>query len=372
MTRPTSLRRGGWWLLAIAVFVTVFAAGGALIWRLTAPPFPPPDPSTTPSPAPATSRSNTEIERPIKLLDAGSDPVYLQTATSIYRLDPSTGKIAQTATPSLTQFSTFVAGRDWVASKTVDNSDGVMILEGTPAKPLPDALRPNGRLFAATGNQIWLVPEDSTNGVRIATQHDVKKANEPTATLKVSDTFDLFYPDGTGHLLGQNAGGIYQITPGGARRITHGELIAIGGSHVLAWDCDARASCKPFLITRSTGQRAAIPGIDKLYGPDISQTSPGAISPDGRYAALRLPNTTDDHWPLAVVDLKTGRSHLLPGSLAGTNPNDQFTWAANSRYLFALTDQHLRAYDPTSQRTRTITITQQPLLHLTAPGGYTS
>jgi len=302
---------------------------------------------------------------------AGSGEVYLQTATAIFRVELATGRITRTPTPKLEQFSSFVAGPGWVVSKTIDNDSGVVVRTGHRATPLPAGLRPNGRLHPAPGGDLWLTPEEPLHRTRIVRRLDVDGRPAPGGTIRLPDEPGTLSSDGARYLVVTNPSGVYQYRPSGPRRLTTGALIAVGAHHLLVWDCDDQARCNPYRVARTGGARTRL-GVDHqpllgLYQHDPAQAAAfgGDLSPDGTHAALRVPGTQPGSEPLAVLDLATGTTNTVPGSLTDTNPNAQYAWTANSRWLLAITDHQLRGYDTTTHTSRTITITDQPLLHLT-------
>lgn len=386
-----STRRGEaikWWLIG-ALVLAVLATGGGLLIRqlLTVPETPAPPvlpapsasvPTATPS-APARRSTNPKDPHVIRpsggplLQGAGSDEVFVQTETAVYRLELATGQVTRTPTPLLQQHSSFVAGPGWVVFKTIDNDPGVVVRNGHPAAPLPPGLRPNGRLYPAPGGDLWLVPENPTRGARVVTRVDIDGRRVRGQTFRVSDAIGLLRSDAARNLFATNSGGMYQFTPSGVRRLTTGDLLAVGRHHVLVWDCDDKARCQPYRLDRTANRRTKMPAAQKtiltLYQANLALAQDfggGDLSPDGKHAALRFPGTQLDSWPLAVVDLTTGQNHTLPGNVTDTNPNTQFTWTADSRYFLALTDHQLRAYDTTTGTTRTIPVTTDPLLHLTS------
>lgn len=115
-----------WWLALVAVILIVIT-GGVLIVRhvaLSVSEQPTPaESSIAPAPAPPTAspgRSATPPALPgLRLPDAGNTTVVIQTTTAIHQFNLNSGTVVTTTTPEPTQFSSFVAGTDWVIFKTV-------------------------------------------------------------------------------------------------------------------------------------------------------------------------------------------------------------------------------------------------------------
>ena len=366
------------WGLGLGVVLAAVTVNAVLtLFRVVEPrlgPGPIPSPPAASSPAlpsvaAPTAPGPVEPAGDVRLPGAGSDVVFVQSAAAIYRINLATGAVVRTITPELTQFSSFVARPGWVVSKTVDNDSGVVVRDGQPAQPLPPGLRMNGRVYSAGRDRLWLVPEDATAGYRTAIKVDLDGHRVGTATIRLPDEFGLPNGDQNGQLLITNAGGAYQADPSGLRRLGTGQLLAIGTHHVLTWDCDDQARCNAYRTVRATGRRALL-GADRQAVLDVYQDDPdhassyqGVLSPDGTHAALAGSSRAGNDGPLFVLNLRTGRDDLLPGSTTDLNPNAQVAWTANSRWLLALTDNQLRAYDTTTATVRTLPV-GEPLQHL--------
>ena len=98
--------------------------------------------------------------------------------------------------------------------------------------------------------------------------------------------------------------------------------------------------------------RVAREEIVRLHQGDIGAGAgaAGELSPDGAYAALTIPRGGAGREALVVLNLTTGRSHLLPGTLTDLNGNARIAWTPNSRWLLAITDHQMRAYDTVPTR----------------------
>ena len=359
------------WGLGLGVVLAAVTVSAVLtLFRALAPllaPSPTPSPPTAsdqglPPAAAPTAPGPVEPAGDVRLPGAGPDVVLVQSTAAIYRIDLATGRVVRTVTPELTQFSSFVAQPGWVVSKTVDSDSGVVVRDGRPAEPLPPGLRGNGRVYPAGGERLWLVPEDATHGYRTATKVDLDGHRVGKATIRLPDELGLPNSDQDGQLLVTNAGGAYRAGPDGLRRLGSGQLLAIGTHHVLTWDCDDQARCNAYRTLRATGRRTVLTADHKavlnVYQGDQNHASSyqGVLSPDGAHAALAAePQGTNDG-PLVVLDLAAGREDVLPGSTTSTNPNAQVAWTANSRWLLALTDNQLRAYDTTTRTVRTLSV----------------
>lgn len=182
-------------------------------------------------------------------------------------------------------------------------------------------------------------------------------------------------PDGYGGLILTNRGGIYRLEPsrpGKASRlqlISRGDLIASGGRRLLVWDCDTHAHCQMMLVDERTGHRTSRPSAARPFlaegGIGIDpNTYTSELSPDGTHLAVMAvdPNGRSR---AHVVDLRNGDDTVLPGIGVDSNANRQLAWSANSRWLPALTDHQIRAYDTRRHTTKSIPLSEEQLLHLT-------
>lgn len=378
-------KAGRWWLLLGAI-ITVLVAGpivalSVLFGNRGTEPLPlPPDPSpTTPSqrPAPRNPDSPVVVRAGSGALvpGVGQGQIYAQSATGIFRIDLGTGRVVRTATPPLEEHVTFVAGRNWVLVKSRWSPTGVIVRDGQPASPLPRRFDPPGFLHPGPGGRLWMEDESPTDPVpdRTIRLAELNGRLVPGRTITVRDTAAPYAiePDGYGGILLSNRGGIYQLEPGAggrARLITRGDLVGAGGRRLLVADCDRRASCRILLVDQRTRSRTVLPAAFQsllattrgdLNASDFGESH---LSPDGTHLALTVGDGVH------VVDLRTGRRAVLPGTVTDTNVNRQLSWSPNSRYLFALTDHRIRGFDTRTRTTRTVRITDEQLLHLTAFG----
>jgi hypothetical protein len=136
--------------------------------------------------------------------------------------------------------------------------------------------------------------------------------------------------DRAGNVLMFGIGGMYDLTRTGMHRITGGTLLAAGPTRWLSLECDESYRCDSVVIDRGTGARR------KLHTPlDAFEQNAGAVSPDGRTAALLQPNGVGGS-TVHLLDLTTGTDR--PSGV--TTGSDQtvggraFVWSPDSRWLF--------------------------------------
>jgi hypothetical protein len=124
-------------------------------------------------------------------------------------------------------------------------------------------------------------------------------------------------------------GGTYDARPDGLHRITTGSVVAVGPTGWLAEECDDRHRCTLDVIDRHSGER-------RVLGPTRDdQFSNGALSPDGRLAAVAGPTDESGVTALHLIDLRSGADHrttIMVDTNAGVGYG--WVWSPDSRWLF--------------------------------------
>lgn len=386
----------GWWLLLSLVLAlvvsgavvgvrTIVGAGSADDPSL--PPVPPAASHTvTPSPSPpspaATGAPVLMRKGPRPLLPGiGLGQIYAESATGIFRIELGTGRITRTATPNLREHATFLAGPGWVLVKSRWSPTGVLVRDGQPAAALPHQFDPEGLLQAGPGGRVWVEPEGGTDPKATTTLQlaglDGRADPARAVTAPASAAPYRIVADGYGGLMLTNRGGTYRLEvgrPGGASRlrlISRGDLIASGGRRLLVWDCNAHAHCRLVLVDQRNRHRTSQPAAARRLlaengiGIDRNVYGDAQLSPDGTHLAV-MADDTRGRFRAHVLDLSTDADTVLPGTGTDSNVNRQLAWSPNSRWLLALTDHHLRAYDTRHHTTTSpLPLGEEPLLHLT-------
>jgi len=139
--------------------------------------------------------------------------------------------------------------------------------------------------------------------------------------------------DGLGGLVVSLGGDVYVATAGDTatelRRLTSGELLAIGVDTAYVRECDDTSTCAVIRIDRILGTRTPLPelvGLEFASGIDTADPPFGlmgsAVAPGGDLAVLRLPST-DGSFEWFLFDMVNGPSTLID-SLRGLAP---FVWS---------------------------------------------
>ncbi len=143
----------------------------------------------------------------------------------------------------------------------------------------------------------------------------------------------LANPNGRGDVLLSGVGEIYDVWPGGSRRIG-GMLAAVGPTGWLTVTCNRPHRCADVVINPPTGAQR------QLGGPPVASVSaaaPGVIAPDGATAAL-FRVTAGGQVTLHLVSLASGADQQIAVPL-GPDSVDAGTlaWSPDSRWLFVIT-----------------------------------
>lgn len=273
--------------------------------------------------------TTTDLGRP--LLDVPDDwELFGQGEGVVVRMELARGRITGTSMPELGSASPihFVVGQDRAIVHPMDWVPGYVVHDSKPATGLPPALsQATSTLPGPDPWHLWAETEAGTGSALTLLTLDgqpvgVQIPIPPDATVQASDR--------AGNVLMFGVGGMYDARPDGMHRITSGTLLAVGPTRWLALECDERYRCAGNVIDRASSARRA------LKTPlDSYEQNAGAISPDGRMAALLQPNGVRGS-NVHLLDLVTGadrvtgvmtRSHQTLGGRA-------LVWSPDSRWLF--------------------------------------
>ena len=273
-----------------------------------------PTPASHPTPAPSTTRpaptpSGTPDTAPISdveqwrtdgfLSDVDLD-LFARSDLYMYRIQTKKKLVTATKTPSLQTSGavTFVTDRDQVIVKDFGSQSlGYVVPDGKPPRPLPPALTGAYQIFAGPPRRLWV----TTRRGEVSTTRLTDLHGKPVRAARGVTRFrniDALMSDGFGGLLTASAGGYYELTPQGPRRLTRGSVLATGRTHLLTVDCNSSLKCSSYLLDRETGGQRRLTAV----AADIDGN--GTVSDDGRYAALWSWNDSGSQ-TLRVLDLHT-------------------------------------------------------------------
>jgi hypothetical protein len=279
----------------------------------------------------------------------------------VVRVDPATGRVVLVPGPNAipanpVQAIVSVAGHTLVTGY------------GSPALLFPDAgpvaLAPGDLAdpqFVAEGpdpGHLWITgtalpgPDGTAPTVRLV-DWDGRTSSQLTLPPYVSP-YGGGMSDGAGYVLASGIGGTYDIRPGQVRLITHGEVIAVGPTGYLVYECGDTPTCQAVLVDRATGNRRVVTGLRPARPLDVVSAGivTGRIAADGRHAAYesfsRAFSSTSSSPvspELHLVDLPSGRDRTLDlpmssdgGTVAAFSPDGRYLVAATLTKRVALVD----------------------------------
>lgn len=277
----------------------------------------------------------------------GDWEIFAAGADELARIEAAEGHITRTFLPDDTATGpvALAVGPDSALVMSIESGDSYVVRDGKRPYRFPEANSPMNNGGAAypgpRPDQLWITRGrdnmDSRQRLRLF-RFDGTPVGE---VIEPGHRFWISQPDGSGYVIAEGNGGAYLARPDGLRRLTSGNVLAASASRLLVEECDTQARCRTAVIDRRTGARRP---LDTRF--DLN-AMPGAISPDGSYAALAtLPDLSGSSAELILIDLASGQVRVT-GVLVQTFPSAQtFAWSPDGRWLFVATsDLRLVAVD---------------------------
>lgn len=303
----------------------------------------PPTPTSRSTSTPSATRP---LPTPSGTADAAGDSVVQQWRTDgflsdvdldlfarsdqyVYRIQTKKKLVTATKTPTSQSSGalTFVVDRRQVIVRDLGNlSPGYVVPDGKPPRPLPRALTRADQIFAGPPGRLWVTArrDDGTSTTRLT---DLRGRSVRTARgVTQFRNVDALMSDGFGGLLAASAGGYYELTPQGPRRLTRGVVLATGRTQLLTVDCNSNLECSSYLLNRDTGRQR------RLGAVAANMDGGGVVSDDGRYAALWSWGDSNS-WNLRVLDLQT---HTTLGKVSDPerfSDYDSLLWLPDNRLV---------------------------------------
>jgi hypothetical protein len=249
------------------------------------------------------------------------------------RIQLARGRVTETVLPApdTTGPVSFVAGSSQMIIRPWDFVPGYLVPDGQPARPLAGALsRGGGVLPGPRPGEVWVQSSYRIRSLSLARADGT--VTGVFMRLPASGWW-LASPNGRGYVLLSGVGEIYDVWPGGSRKLG-GMLAAVGPTRWLTVNCDRPNHCADVVTDTVTGARR------QLGGPPVasaSAASPGVIAPDGATAAV-FRVTAGDQVTLHLVSLATGADQRIavplgPDSVGAAT----MAWSPDSRWLFVVT-----------------------------------
>jgi hypothetical protein len=371
-------RPGRSWPRWLPALVVVAAIVVALVLRHgaggsgTASPSPSPSTTPTASPltgAPALAASSpgpvvTDLGHPLLGVTGGWE-LFARGDTDVVRIQFARGRVTRTPVPAVMSGGPgyFVVGRDWAVVRPLDFVPGYLIPDGGPARALTGALDHGGpALPGPDPATLWVSAGSGVTGTMVLARPDGRSTG--VSVRMPPDIDDWPRPDASGHLLLHGTGGSYLARPDGLRRITTGDLLAVGPTRWLVRECDDRHRCGAVVIDRGTGARRA---LDVPAGLGTGYPSPGVISPGGAFAAL-FETGSNGLGSAHLLDLVSGVDRRLDVPV-DQSYDDGLAWSPDGRWLFAAgADGQVLAVDAATGRPHGIGVQLPPIRQLAIRG----
>lgn len=365
-TDPRRRSRRPWYLLAAAsaVAVILVAALNHDTKHITAtsshPPSPspsstaaPPSPEASPSSSPAVSVTSLGHQ----LLDVPPDWELIGRGTeAVVRIEVARGRVTTTVAPPMDSGGgiSMVVGPDRVIVRPLDRVPGYEVANGRPARALPAVFGQEGPVLPGPDrNHLWTQTGTGNQAVMRLVGFDGRPAG---ASIRIPEGGQAG-SDGAGYLTFYGTSGVYDARPGAIRRITTGELMAVGPTRWLTRECDESYRCHTVVTDRASGVTRILGARPDGFG-DV-----GVIAPDGSRAALiRMTNTSVP--VLHVIDLATGDDHESAVSIDADNTygGGQMVWSPDSRWLFVVgANGRIVALEPRTMRILDLGVTAPPV-----------
>jgi hypothetical protein len=289
----------------------------------------------------------TDLGRPL-LPVPGDWELFGQGPGVVVRLELGRGRVTRTSVPEVGSSRPifFVVGQDRALVHPMDLVPGYVVRDGKPAAQLPPALDQAASVFPGPDPQhVWAETETGTTWALSLLTLDGRPGGiqvpiPKDATVQASDR--------AGNVVMFGIGGMYNLRGDGMHRITSGTLLAVGPTRWLTLECDESYHCESVVIDRVTETRRTL-----NTSLDSYEQNAGAISPDGRTAALLQPNGLGSS-NVHLLDLVTGADRLT----GVTTSSDQtlggrtFVWSPDSRWLFVTNGAgRVLAINPAGQAT---------------------
>ncbi|MDQ1739939.1 MAG: hypothetical protein QOE53_1591 [Pseudonocardiales bacterium] len=286
--------------------------------------------AVNPARAGASTVTVTDLGRPLLKVPADWE-LFGQGPGIVVRMELGRGRVTRTSVPEMGSSRPifFVVGQDRAIVHPMDLVPGYVVRDGKPAAPLPPAL--DQAASALPGPDPWHVWAETETGTTSALSLLTLDGRPAGVQISIPKDATVQASDRAGHVLVFGIGGMYDLRQDGMHRITSGTLLAVGPTRWLTLECDESYRCESVVIDRATDARRIL-----HTSLDSYEQNAGAISPDGRTAALLRPNGLGSS-NVHLLDLVTG-ADLLTGVTTSSNQTlggRTFVWSPDSRWLFA-------------------------------------
>lgn len=281
--------------------------------------------------------------------------------TALVRVQLAAGRVTVTPTPTLGTGGSvaFLLTRGAAFALPSDFVPGYSVANGAAATLLPGGLANGGYVFPGPADgQFWqqVTSQDTTSAFELvdAAGHDLHRA----ITLPQTVTGPAM-ADGSGYLIVQGVSGSYDARPGSLRRITTGEVTAVGPAEWLAEECDDVGKCSNVVVDKATWQR-------QVVGPTIAPTAlaSGVITADGSLAAVARA-ASNRRFAVDLIEIATGAEHTVAGIPDAVFGDQTMAWSPDGRWLFLIGgDQSIEVIDSLTRQHSGLGVRLPPVTQL--------
>jgi hypothetical protein len=332
-----------------------------------------PEPTATPtaigaSPTSGPTSSPTSVPAPVVVTNVGHRLLGVTGRWELFgrgwegmvRVELARGRVTTTTVPPLSSTGpvSFVVGRNWAIIRPLDRVDGYLVPDGRPAHRLAGALDGAGPALPGPDDDTVWVQAGSPDHTTMALVGPDGRSTGVSVRLP-ADANGFAASDHNGRLTFYATGGVYLAGPTGIRRITSGNLVAVGPTRWLVRECDDRHRCATVVVNRTTGARRTLD-----VKVDLRDVSAGLIAPDGSAAAL-LVNTQAGLIAAHLLDLASGRDRRLDVPIDQQYDESVTAWSPDGRWLFiAGADGKLFPVDAATGRVHDLGVPLPPITQL--------
>jgi hypothetical protein len=291
------------------------------------------------APAPEWTTQTVTLDPRIAAMTVPTEVIALTADGTLRVLDVPTGAVHSIASAPGDSGAGIVVGDESIVTQIVDGSTLRYEVSAVGGPRIPVKV-PGGvaQVSARSGSDQFLVMSNELGGRSLPAMFLVDGVGTATdisaGPFGGIETWRLRFLPATGEAIITDTGGTYVIDDaGGTRRISTGDLVALGSNHYVVRECDEALNCAYVRVDGRSGERASVQlGELAAYREFDSSV---ILSPDGR--ALTYIDWMNSG-ARRLVDLDTGS-----GSEIDLRNNDFYssTWSADSSGLFSVDDGQL-------------------------------
>jgi hypothetical protein len=290
--------------------------------------------ATLPEPEPEWVTTRIDLNRRLQVMSTPAELVAVGRDGTLYSISIPSGEVHSINTKESTTDTELVLGVESILFMIRSTGSSTLAHVDRPLLPLgPDMAI--SLVLPRPGVDEFLVVPDTAFGSTAAPyvlSADGTQAEVAAGPFAAAPSWAMrMLPNG--ETVVSDTGGVYVIADGGeARRISVGDLVAVGPNHYLLRECDEMRTCGFVRVDAATDERSAV-----VFEPATPYVEQAVVSPDG--AAMMYVEYGDEGPVRSIVELDNGESVELEISdrygTYGANGTTS-TWAPDSSGVFAI------------------------------------